>query len=473
MISVAYFSAGVIVGGIVIWLIASSRFKAVHARDLANLQTSYGHQVKVIESRASSAEAVVEERGREMQKKETEINQMRAELDSEKQSKVEAMTKLQAAQESFEEQRALIDAMKKEMTDTFNALSSAALKSSSEDFLRLASESLGKVAADTKGKLGEHQAAMDGMIKPLYDTLKRYEEQIRVMEEGRHKAYGSLEEQLRALALTHESLQKETSNLVTALRKPQVRGRWGEMQLRRVAELSGMSLHCDFTEQQSVEGEKGRVRPDMVVHLPLEREIVVDSKVSLEAYLDAIAAQSEEDRKTKLEKHAQQVRTHMNKLASKEYWSQFKQSPEFVVLFIPGESFLSSALDMDTTLIEDGIEKKVIIATPTTFIALLRAIAYGWRQEHLTKNAQEISELGRQLYERMSILTQHLESIGLHLEKAIGAYNKAVGSMESRVLPSVRKFRELGVTGAEDIPPLEQVDQTPRNVNLLSEDSDG
>ena len=194
---------------------------------------------------------------------------------------------------------------------------------------------------------------------------------------------------------------------------------------------------------------------------------LVDSKVSLEACLDAASAQTEEERKTKMEKHAQQVRAHMNKLASKEYWSQFNKSPEFVVLFIPGESFLSSAIEMDNTIIEDGIEKRVIIATPTTFIALLRAIAYGWRQEQVTKNAQAISELGRQLYERMNTLVQHLENVGSGLDKAIGAYNKAVGSMESRVLPSVRKFKELGVTGAEEIPIIEQIDHTPRNLNLL------
>ncbi|MDP2753549.1 MAG: DNA recombination protein RmuC [Nitrospirota bacterium] len=454
---IAYITIGIIIGGISAWLIASYR---------------HSNQITEIEKRASGAEAIVIELRQQVQQKDSDINQIRNELDVERQSKVEALTKLDASQKSFEEQKALIEAMKTEMTDTFNALSSAALKSSSEDFLRLASEHLGKVVADTKGKLGEHQAAMDGMIKPLYETLKRYEEQIRSIEESRHKAYGSLEEQLRALALTHENLQRETSNLVSALRKPQVRGRWGEMQLRRVAELSGMSMHCDFTEQQSMDTEKGRIRPDMIVHLPMEREIVVDSKVSLEAYLDAIAATTEDERKAKMEKHAQQVRSHMNKLASKEYWSQFKQSPEFVVLFIPGESFLSSALDMDNTIIEDGIEKRVIVATPTTFIALLRAIAYGWRQEQLTKNAQEISELGRQLYERMNTLVQHFDSIGSNLEKAISAYNKAVGSMESRILPSVRRFKELGVTGADEIPVIEQIDQTPRNLSILELDSD-
>ncbi len=463
--------AGLAIGGIVMWIIASSRLKWFYAKQIADLQMEHSNRLAGIEGKTKYAEAQVNELRLQNEQKDSALNQMQSELDTERQLKVEALTRLEASRKNFEEQKALIEAMKKEMTDTFNALSSAALKSSGEDFLRLASEHLGKVVADTKGKLGEHQAAMDGMIKPLYETLKRYEEQIRAIEESRHKAYGSLEEQLRALASTHENLQRETGNLVSALRKPQVRGRWGEMQLRRVAELSGMSMHCDFTEQQSVDTEKGRIRPDMVVHLPMEREIVVDSKVSLEAYLDAAAASTEDERKVKLEKHAQQVRTHMVKLASKEYWSQFRQSPEFVVLFIPGEAFLSSALETDTTLIEDGIQKRVIIATPTTFIALLRAIAYGWRQEQLTKNAQEISELGRQLYERMSTLVQHFENVGSNLEKAIGSYNKAVGSIEARVLPSVRKFKELGVTGSEEIPVLEQIDQTPRSLNLLPEES--
>ena len=466
MTIIAYILLGVIIGGISAWFISSSREQKRYAEQKATIQSSHSNQITELEKRASRAEATVEELRQQVQQRDVEITQIRNELDIEKQSKIEALTKLDASQESFEEQKALIEAMKAEMTDTFNALSSTALKSSSEDFLRLASEHLGKVVADTKGKLGEHQAAMDGMLKPLHETLKRYEEQIRLIEESRHKAYGSLEEQLRSLASTHENLQRETSNLVSALRRPQVRGRWGEMQLRRVAELSGMSTHCDFTEQQSLDTEKGRIRPDMIVHLPMEREIVVDSKVSLEAYLDAISSSTEDERKSKMEKHAQQVRAHMNKLASKEYWSQFAQSPEFVILFIPGESFLSSALDVDNTLIEDGIQRRVIIATPTTFIALLRAIAYGWRQEQITKNAQEISELGRQLYERMNILVQHFDSIGSNLEKAIGAYNKAVGSMESRILPSVRRFKELGVTGADEIPIIEQIDQKPRNLSM-------
>ncbi len=339
-------------------------YRGLYAKQIGDLQVSYSNQITDLEKRASGAEARVEELRQQVGQKDSEISQVRKELEVETTSKVEAFTRLEESQKGLEEQKALIETMKAEMTDTFNALSSAALKSSSEDFLRLASEHLGKVVAETKGKLGEHQVAIDGLIKPLHEALKRYEEQVRLIEESRHKAYGSLEEQLRSLASTHEQLQKETSNLVSALKKPQVRGRWGEITLRRVAELSGMSAHCDFTEQISVETESGRLRPDMVVHLPMEREIVVDAKVSLDAYLDALSALTEDERKAKLEKHAQQVRAHMNKLGSKEYWTQFKQSPEFVVLFIPGESFLSSALDVDGTLIEDGIQKRVIIATP-------------------------------------------------------------------------------------------------------------
>jgi DNA recombination protein RmuC len=461
---------GLTIGAAVAWFIASFRLQKQYTEQLAGIQASYLSQCNELEKNAGGSEARIEELRQQIQMRDVETDRTRTELDRERQLKVAAMTKLEAAQKNFEEQKALLEAMKREMTDTFNALSSAALKSSSEDFLRLASEHLGKVVADTKGRLGEHQAAMDGMIKPLYETLKRYDEQIKSIEEGRHKAYGSLEEQMRALALTQDTLQRETSNLVSALRKPQVRGRWGEMQLRRVAELSGMSMHCDFTEQQSVDKEKGRIRPDMLVHLPMEREIVVDSKVSLEAYLDAVAAPAEDEKKSKMEKHAQQVRAHMNKLASKEYWSQFIQSPEFVVLFLPGESFLSAAMDSDSTLIEDGIQRKVIIATPTTFIALLRAIAYGWRQEQITKNAREISELGRQLYERMNTLAQHFDNVGSNLEKAIGSYNKAVGSIETRILPSVRRFRELGITGADEIPVIRQIDQKPRSLDIIEGD---
>lgn len=458
MVEIGFLILGILVGGIVVWFLAKTHFQGV-----------YTSQIAEVEGNLKGAEALNIELRKQIEQKESEISQIRNELDSERQSKVEALTRLEESQKNLNEQKSLLEAMKTEMTDTFNALSSAALKSSSEDFLRLASEHLGKVVAETKGKLGEHQAAIDGLIRPLNEALKRYEEQIRLIEKSRHEAYGSLEQQLRSLASTHEQLQRETSNLVSALKRPQVRGRWGEITLRRVAELSGMSSHCDFTEQISVETETGRMRPDMIVHLPMEREIVVDAKVSLDAYLEALSVTTDDARKAKMDKHAQQVRAHMNRLGSKEYWNQFKKSPEFVVLFIPGESFLSAALEVDNTLIEDGIQKRVIIATPTTFIALLRAIAYGWRQEQMTKNAQEISMLAKELYERVNIWVKHINEVGTALGRALDAYNKSVGSIDSRVLPSLRKFKELGVT-AEEIPVLEQVDKMPRSLTQIGVD---
>lgn len=467
MMTIVYIIAAFIAGFLIARFISRAGIIADYTKQISDLQLQHAGTNAALEGRAKSAEAITVELRAQVTGRDAELGELRTELDAERQNKVEALTRLEAAQKGFEEQKALLEAMKGEMTDTFNALSSAALKSSSEDFLRLATESLGKVAAETGGRLGEHKAALDGMIKPLSDALKKYDEQIQTMEQSRHKAYGSLEEQLRSLASTHENLQKETSNLVSALRRPEVRGRWGEMQLRRVAELSGMSEHCDFEEQVSVETEQGRLRPDMTVKLPGSRMIVVDSKVSLAAYLEAIASGTDEDRKAKLVKHGQQVRQHMVRLSSTEYWRQFSDSPEFVILFIPGESFLSAALDSDPTLIEDGIQRRVIIATPTTFIALLRAIAYGWRQEQVTKNAQQIGILGKELYDRMSVLAKHFKDLGKDIEHSVISYNNIIGSMETRVLPSIRKFRELGVTAPDEIPAIKQVDHKTRNLSLL------
>jgi len=263
------------------------------------------------------------------------------------------------------------------------------------------------------------------------------------------------------MVLTNQQLQKETGNLVTALRRPEVRGRWGEVTLKRVVELSGMSEHCDFTEQVSVTTEDGRLRPDMVVHLPASREIVVDSKVSLDAYIDATTVTDEEQRKVLIEKHSQHVRNHMKALTNKKYWDQFAQAPEFVVMFIPGESFLSAALSVDHTLIEDGMENKVIIATPTTLIALLRAVAFGWRQEQIAKHAQEIATLGKEIYDRFEPFLGHVNKTGGCLSQATVAFNKMVMSLERRVMVSVRKFKELGAAGDKELPEAEPIEQIP------------
>lgn len=442
--TIGIFILGLIIGGIVTWLIANSR----------------------LQGRARVAEAIVDEKTQQIQQKESEISQIRGELNSERASKIEAITRLEASQKNLDEQRSLLEKMGREMKDAFNALSKSALESSNESFLKLASERLGKIAADTEGKLGEHKATMNGLVKPLEEALKKYEEHIHGIEVKRKQEYTSLDEHIKMLAATHQQLQKETNSLVTALRKPQVSGSWGQLSLKRAAELAGMTAYCDFYEQVSVDTETGRLRPDMIVRLPNGREIVVDAKAPVDAYLNAISMTTDEEREKALNNYVSQVRAHMNALGSKSYWDQFPKSPEIVVMYLPGESFFSAALEHDHTLIEDSSSKKVILATPTTFIALLKAIAYGWQQEQLTKNAQEISILGKELYERISIMLGHFDDMGSAIEKTISAYNKTVGSLESRVLPSARRFKELGIAGSEEIPILEQIDQTPRTISL-------
>ena len=444
-IIIGFFILGLIIVGIISWLIASGR--------------------------AQKAEALVTELRQQSRQKDNEISQLRSDLSNEKLAGTEAITRLDASRKAFEEQKLLLESMKKEMTDTFNALSSAALKSSSEDFLRLASEHLGKVVSETKGRLGEHQAAIDGLVKPLQDALKKYEEQINSIEAKRRQDYGGIEEKIIMLAATHQQLQRETSSLVTALRKPQVSGSWGQLSLRRAAELAGMTAYCDFFEQVSVNTETGRLRPDMIVRLPNGREIVVDVKAPVDAYLNAMSASSEEERQKTLSHYVSQVRGHMNALGAKSYWDQFPKSPEIVVMYLPGESFFSAALEYDHKLIEDSSLKKVILATPTTFIALLKAIAYGWQQEQITENAQKISMLGKELYERVNVWVKHVNEIGKALGRAIEAYERARGSMETRVLPSVRRFKELGVTGGEDIPFLQNVEQKAGGPSPIPDES--
>jgi len=396
--------------------------------------------------------------------KDKEILDLRKLYDEERVGHASLKSKLEEKEQALAAQKIFLAESEKRQSDAFAALSRDALLSNSQVFLDRAKSELANLVTDAKGDLGKRQEAIDNLLKPLNEVLNRYNDQVQRLEESRQKAYGSLDQQLKSVASTTESLQKETGNLVQALRAPQVRGRWGELTLRRVVELAGMTKYCDFTEQLSVDTEAGRVRPDMIVHLPGGRDIVVDAKVPLVAYLDMIAASNDEDRTHHLQRHADQVREHMRKLGTKEYWNQFDKTPDFVVMFIPAESFFSAAAEIDRLLIEDGIRNNIILSSPTTLIALLRTVAMGWRQEQITENAKQISALGAEIYDRIATFVRNFAAVGNSLEKATEAYNKSVGSLESRVLVSARKFKEMGATVQNDIPEIAQIEHIPRSV---------
>lgn len=458
MIYVFCVAAGVVVGGIVAWLISANRVR----KELSIQLEESERRGNTAEGRASALDGTVAELRSQSQRAATDFETLRSKLETEHGARVKAETQLTETVQRLGEERKLLDEAKSKLTDTFKAVAGDTLDNSTTAFLKLAKETFDKVLTEARGDLGKRQEAIDGLVRPLAESLQRFDEHVRGLETTRQEAYTSMEGYIKTLTTSQEHLEKETANLVTALRAPQVRGRWGELTLKRVVELAGMSDHCDFTEQVTVDSEAGRQRPDLVVHLPGEREIVVDAKVALDAFLDAVSSGSEEQRSGALIRHAAQVRAHMVALAGKNYWEQFPKAPEFVVMFIPGESFFAAAVDADRQLIEDALDKRVVLATPATLIALIRAVAYGWRQEQIAKNAQEISDRGKQLYDRMKTMVEHVADIGKGLEKANAAYNSAVGSMEARVLPAARRFKDLGAGTGDEIPVLTPVETTPR-----------
>lgn len=407
--------------------------------------------VRVAELRARAATA-----DRQVQAHADELETLRTQQADMAVERARLAERLTAEQRLAGEKVAWLERAREQLGDSFKALSAEALKASGESFLRLAEENLGKFQEGAKAELKAREQAIDALTKPIRERLEKFDGKLDEIEKARVGAYRALDTQLRALVDTHlPQLHRETADLVKALRQPQARGRWGEVQLRRVVELAGMLEHCDFEEQVTRTTDNGRQRPDLIVHLPGGRQVVVDAKVSLDAYLNAVEAQDDVARQKALAGHARQVREHIAQLAKKSYFEQFNPTPEFVVLFVPGEAFFSAALTQEPALIEYAAENRVIPASPTTLIALLKAVSYGWRQEAIAQSALEVAELGRDLYDRIAKLAEHWTRVGERLGGAVEAYNKSVGTLEGRVLPAARRFRDLKAVGSgRDIAPM-------------------
>lgn len=380
---------------------------------------------------------------------------------------------VETERKAAEEKLGLLDEAAKSLADTFKALSAEALKSNNQSFLDLAKTSFEKIQEGSKGDLEQRKQAIDQLVKPVKESLEKVDGNIRTIEKDREGAYKELRQEIKDLHQTQVNLRSETAKLVQALRTPNVRGQWGEVQLERAVEFAGMVEYCDFVQQESTTTEEGRLRPDLIVRLPNERRIIVDAKTPLSAYLDALTLEDEESRRARIQDHARHVREHIRTLGSKAYWRQFDETPEFVVLFLPGEAFFSAALEGDAELIEFGANEKVILATPTTLIALLKAVAYGWQQEKMAKHANRVSELGKELYDRLATLASHFSKLGGHLNRSVEAYNSAVRSTESRVLVTARKFKELGSGSDRDVEvlePIERIGTPPQSEELVESD---
>jgi DNA recombination protein RmuC len=445
---IVVFVIGAALGVVAGWFLLRSKASAASVADLATLK----ERLTGRESELAKLNETLSTQLGEYEQSREENARLRAELEGERRAAQERNVSFKQAAE--------------ELSEKFKALSRDALKDNNQSFLQLAHSTLEKFQQTARGDLELRQNAIDQLVKPLKESLEKVDSKIGELEKTRAGAYSELREQVKALATSQLQLQAETGNLVNALRAPHVRGRWGEIQLRRVVELAGMLQYCDFVEQATVVTEDGRIRPDVIVRLPGNRTIVIDAKVPFDAFYESISTKDDEIRSARLRDHARLVRTHIGSLSKKSYWESVQPTPEFVLLFLPGETFYSAALEIDPKLIEDGVGQGVIIATPTTLIALLKAVSYGWRQEQMATNANEVSRLGKDLYDRLRTFTNYFADIGKGLDRALDSYNKGVGSLEARVLVTARKFKERGAIAGEEIEILEPIDKSARALSL-------
>lgn len=435
-------------------------------------EENWSHQDKIAKTEETLRQEIMKRAGLEakaahLENLETEAKALTSALSAMRAENAMLAERLEQEKKSAQEKIGLLEGAEKRLLDTFKALSHDVLRENNQSFLTLAQEKLGALHQAGQSELELKQKAIGDLLKPLQESLFKVDSRIGEIEKARIVAYSALDTQLRALLETHlPVLHEETAKLVKALRQPTARGRWGEVQLQRVVEMAGMLEHCDFSQQVSItDAEEKRQRPDMIVRLPGGKQVVVDAKAPLAAYLEAMEAKDEDSRKARLEQHAQQIKKHIQNLGQKSYWEQFQPTPEFAVLFLPGESFLSAAFLEDPSLLEFAVDRKVIPATPTTLIALLKAIAYGWQQEVLAENAKKISQLGKELYDRLITLGSRWASVGKGLEAATKAYNEATGTLESRVFVSARRLRDLqGLQN--DVDPPGKVELVPRQLQL-------
>jgi len=438
-----YSAAGLCAGGLISALFARSRYLRRQLRD----------EIKGLESALAG--------------RDEEIQGLRRQAADDQRRIAELEAALEKAQETAREKEKLVEDVKRRMTDSFQSMSARALAENNQTFMDLAGTTLSRYLESAKQELKAREKAVNEVVQPIADALSKYDQQVRDMERSREKAYGELSQQVVSLAQTQTELQRETGKLVNALRMPHVRGRWGELTLRRVVEISGMQNRCDFFEQVSSDDGQSVARPDMVICLPGDRRIVVDAKVPITAYLDALEAESREQSEALRDRHAAQVQSHVQKLSQKRYWTRFTPTPEFVVLFMPGENFFSAALSRMPNLIEDGADKGVILATPTTLISLLKAVAYGWKQETAAENARAVSETAGELYKRFHAMIGHVNKLGRDLDRCVGSYNQTVGSMEKRVMPAARRLQEMGAafTDGKPLADVNPVTERPRSLN--------